>query len=134
MNCQDARSRLWEWLEGALGEGEAEKLRLHLEGCRACDAEASRRRAILEPDEVAPPDPDLPQRIRSAHAALRTRRRRRLAAFAAGYAAAFLLGVLVTLFAQGARAPRPHEPVSSPPSLSIEASAASADAPPRRIR
>jgi anti-sigma factor (TIGR02949 family) len=48
MDCTEALSRLWEYIDGALGPDEAATFRAHLDRCFGCGAAERFDRAFLE--------------------------------------------------------------------------------------
>ena len=97
MNCDEIRDLIADHLDDLLDAPIAATVDKHLAACPACEErarEVSVLRGILyEKDEVGPPPPDLPWRVRAA--ASRRRRGSRLMALVR-YAAVFLAGVGAT--------------------------------------
>ena len=62
IRCEDAMSRLWEFLDGELPSGGEKALQRHLEVCGRCYPQYDFRRAFLEytrrlvAEQQAPPD------------------------------------------------------------------------------
>jgi len=62
MTCDDALDRIEPFLDGELEAAEADRLRSHLEGCRACAAELALAERI-QTELRALPQPDCPPEI-----------------------------------------------------------------------
>lgn len=114
MNCPDARERLQDLLDGALGRDEAEALREHLGDCAACAGELAAFEAVREVLRAVPGAPAPPGFAEEVLERLPVRSRGgggRLLRFAPLAAAAALLVAVLVAAPWEARSPRPAAPL-----------------------
>jgi anti-sigma factor (TIGR02949 family) len=66
IDCESAMRRLWEYLDGALGDADAEAIRAHVADCAGCRAHTEFERGLLGSITAARDEHDDPARLRAA--------------------------------------------------------------------
>ncbi len=113
MNCELARTLVFDHLDDLLEPADAHAFHAHVAACAACralrDAGARQHARVLTPYPVAAPSQDLPARVRQRH-----RESVRRVPTWTGYAASFAAGVLATILLHAPLKAAPPAPATPP--------------------